>query len=124
MQSLWDQVASDVVIPVHDIAIHVHDMEEIGPRRYDIADGAGLDTRKEKECLEGTRTEILSQITDWVSSTGDNVPGVLRISGPAGKDKSAIALWSVLSLLVLSLIGVQVPVRGRQCQENTSPTLD
>ncbi|KAG2359179.1 hypothetical protein BDR07DRAFT_1488525 [Suillus spraguei] len=122
MQSFWDQVASDVVIPVHDIAIHVHDMEEIGPRRYDIADGAGLDTRK--ECLEGTRTEILSQITDWVSSTGDNVPGVLRISGPAGKDKSAIALWSVLSLLALSLIGVRVPVRGRQCQENTSPTLD
>ncbi|KAG2353872.1 hypothetical protein BDR07DRAFT_1431628 [Suillus spraguei] len=122
MQSFWDQVASDVVIPVHDIAIHVHDMEEIGPRRYDIADGAGLDTRK--ECLEGTRTEILSQITDWVSSTGDNVPGMLRISGPAGKDKLAIALWSVLSLLALSLIGVRVPVRGRQCQENTSPTLD
>jgi hypothetical protein len=97
-------------------------LEEIGPRRYDIADGAGLDTRK--ECLEGTRTEILSQITDWVSRTGDNVPGVLRISGPAGKDKSAIALWSVLSLLALSLIGVRVPVRGRQCQENTSPTLD
>jgi hypothetical protein len=53
------------------------------------AEGAGLDTRK--QCLEGTRTEILSQITEWVNSTGDNVPRVLWLSGPAGKGKSAIA---------------------------------
>jgi Cdc6-like AAA superfamily ATPase len=52
------------------------------------ADGAGLDTRK--ECLRGTRTEILSKITEWVSSTGENVPRVLWLSGPAGKGKSAI----------------------------------
>ncbi|KAG2366970.1 hypothetical protein BDR07DRAFT_1273031, partial [Suillus spraguei] len=53
------------------------------------AEAAGLDTRK--ECLPGTRKEILSQITDWVNSTGDNVPRVLWLSGPAGKGKSAIA---------------------------------
>jgi hypothetical protein len=53
------------------------------------ADGAGLDTRK--ECLQGTRTEILSEITDWVDSAGENVPRVLWLSGPAGKGKSAIA---------------------------------
>ncbi|KAG2338271.1 hypothetical protein BDR05DRAFT_848415, partial [Suillus weaverae] len=53
------------------------------------AEGAGLDTRK--QCLQGTRTEILSQITEWVNSTGDNVPRVLWLSGPAGKGKSAIA---------------------------------
>jgi hypothetical protein len=53
------------------------------------AEGAGLDTRK--QCLEGTRTDILSQITEWVNSTGDNVPRVLWLSGPAGKGKSAIA---------------------------------
>jgi hypothetical protein len=53
------------------------------------ADGAGLDTRK--QCLQGTRTEILSEITEWVKSTGDNVPRVLWLSGPAGKGKSAIA---------------------------------
>jgi hypothetical protein len=53
------------------------------------ADGAGLDTRK--QCLQGTRTEILSEITKWVKSTGDNVPRVLWLSGPAGKGKSAIA---------------------------------
>jgi len=53
------------------------------------AEGAGLDTRK--QCLQGTRTEILSQITEWVNSTGDNVQRVLWLSGPAGKGKSAIA---------------------------------
>jgi hypothetical protein len=53
------------------------------------ADGAGLDTRK--QCLQGTRKEILSEIAEWVKSTGDNVPRVLWLSGPAGKGKSAIA---------------------------------
>jgi hypothetical protein len=53
------------------------------------ADGAGLDTRK--QCLAGTRMEILSQITEWVNSTEDNTPCVLWLSGPAGKGKSAIA---------------------------------
>jgi hypothetical protein len=53
------------------------------------AEDAGLDTGK--QCLEGTRTEIISQITKWIDSTGDNVPRVLWLSGPAGKGKSAIA---------------------------------
>jgi len=62
-------------------------MLELGGITY--AEGAGLDTRK--QCLQGTRTEILSEITEWVNSTGDNVPRVLWLSGPAGKGKSAIA---------------------------------
>jgi hypothetical protein len=53
------------------------------------AGGAGLDFSK--QCLQGTRTEILSQITEWVNSTGDNISRVLWLSGPAGKGKSAIA---------------------------------
>jgi hypothetical protein len=53
------------------------------------AKGAGIDTGK--QCLQGTRTEILSQIKEWVTSTGDNVQRVLWLSGPAGKGKSAIA---------------------------------
>src|SRR6267154_5177269 len=53
------------------------------------AAGAGLDTRK--QCLPGTRMEILSQITDWINSIGDDVPRVMWLSGPAGKGKSAIA---------------------------------
>ncbi|KIK32150.1 hypothetical protein CY34DRAFT_19251, partial [Suillus luteus UH-Slu-Lm8-n1] len=83
MQNFRDQVA-------HDVAIHIHRTDEI----LDLigmtyADGAGLDTRK--QCLQGTRTEILSEITEWIKSTGDNVQRVLWLSGPAGKGKSAIA---------------------------------
>jgi hypothetical protein len=83
MQNFRDQVT-------HDVAIHVHRMEEILDfSGMTYAEGAGLDTRK--QCLQGTRTEILSEITEWVNSTGDNVPRVLWLSGPAGKGKSAIA---------------------------------
>ncbi|KAG1820715.1 hypothetical protein EV424DRAFT_881244 [Suillus variegatus] len=53
------------------------------------AEGGGLDTSK--QCLSGTCMEILSEITDWVNSTGDDVQRVLWSSGPAGKGKSAIA---------------------------------
>jgi hypothetical protein len=71
-----------------DVAIHVHRTGEIlDLSGMTYAAGAGLDTRK--QCLPGTRTEILSQITEWVNSTGD-VPRVLWLSGPAGKGKSAI----------------------------------
>ncbi|KAG2158585.1 uncharacterized protein EDB93DRAFT_554165 [Suillus bovinus] len=90
MQNFRDQVSHDVAIHVHDIDIQVHHIGqtlELSGMTY--AEGAGLDTRK--ECLQGTRTEILSEITDWVNSTGDNVPRVLWLSGPAGKGKSAIA---------------------------------
>src|SRR6267154_2451303 len=54
-----------------------------------LAAGAGLDTGK--QCLTGTRMEILSQITEWINSIGDDVPRVMWLSGPAGKGKSAIA---------------------------------
>ncbi|KAG2095320.1 uncharacterized protein F5147DRAFT_584671, partial [Suillus discolor] len=53
------------------------------------AKGAGLDTMK--QCLQGTRTGILSQITDWINGSGDAAQRVLWLSGPAGKGKSAIA---------------------------------
>jgi hypothetical protein len=53
------------------------------------AGGAGVDTAK--QCLSGTRTDILSQITKWIHNSGDSVPRVMWLSGPAGKGKSAIA---------------------------------
>ncbi|KAG2127907.1 uncharacterized protein EDB93DRAFT_1269722 [Suillus bovinus] len=97
MQNFHDQVARDVAIHIHeigthiqDIAIHVHRTEEIlDLSGVTYADGAGLNTRK--QCLQGTCTEILSQITEWVNSTGDDIPCMLWLSGPAGKGKLAIA---------------------------------
>ncbi|KIK36383.1 hypothetical protein CY34DRAFT_811336, partial [Suillus luteus UH-Slu-Lm8-n1] len=83
MQNFRDQVTRDVAIYTH------HTGELLDLSGIIRAAGAGLDTRK--QCLQGTRTKILSEITDWVNSTGDDVPRVLWLSGPAGKGKSAIA---------------------------------
>jgi hypothetical protein len=83
MQNFRDQVVRDVALFIHQTG------DELNLSGMTYAAGAGLDTTK--QCLRGTRTEILSQITDWVNSTGDNVPRVLWLSGPAGKGKSAIA---------------------------------
>ena len=51
--------------------------------------GAGLDTRK--ICLEGTRHEILDEITSWINNTEDNTSRVLWLHGEAGMGKSSIA---------------------------------
>ncbi|KIK35362.1 hypothetical protein CY34DRAFT_587433, partial [Suillus luteus UH-Slu-Lm8-n1] len=83
MQNFRDEVTRDVDIRVQ----YTEEILELSSMTY--AEDAGLDTRK--QCLEGTRTEILSEITEWVNSTGDNVPCVLWLSGPAGTGKSAIA---------------------------------
>jgi len=53
------------------------------------AAGAGLNTTK--QCLQGTRTDILSQITEWINDSRDTAQRVLWLSGPAGTGKSAIA---------------------------------
>ena len=51
--------------------------------------GAGLDTRK--ICLEGTRHEILDEITTWINNSEDNTSRVLWLHGEAGTGKSSIA---------------------------------
>jgi hypothetical protein len=58
--------------------VHTFAGEKLDLSGITYAEGAG-DT--EKECLEGTRTEILSEIIDWVNSTGDDVSRVLWLSG-------------------------------------------
>ena len=51
--------------------------------------GAGLDTRK--ICLEGTRHEILDEITSWINNTEDNTSRIFWLHGEAGTGKSSIA---------------------------------
>ncbi|KAL4064787.1 WD40-repeat-containing domain protein [Scleroderma yunnanense] len=53
------------------------------------ASGAGLNTTK--KCLDGTRTEILAEIVDWINSPETNTPRVFWLFGQAGIGKSAIA---------------------------------
>ena len=50
--------------------------------------GAGMDTQK--TCLEGTRNEILNEITAWINNTKDNT-SIFWLHGNAGTGKSSIA---------------------------------
>ncbi|GJJ08938.1 hypothetical protein Clacol_003158 [Clathrus columnatus] len=59
------------------------------------APGAGLHTGK--QCLPGTRIEVLEDIINWVNDIDDSCPRLFWLAGPAGTGKSAIAhsiaLW-------------------------------
>src|SRR5882757_8359704 len=104
MQQFRDQVARDTVIILHrsgkgypqtdsgssltmdDLCSPAEDLDFSG---MEYASGAGMNTTK--RCLPGTREDILSEIKSWISSTGEDVPRILWLSGTAGKGKSAIA---------------------------------
>ncbi|GJJ10992.1 hypothetical protein Clacol_005221 [Clathrus columnatus] len=53
------------------------------------AGGAGLNTGK--QCLLGTRTEVLDEIVDWINNADESCPRLFWLAGPAGVGKSAIA---------------------------------
>ncbi|KAG5635203.1 hypothetical protein H0H81_012060, partial [Sphagnurus paluster] len=53
------------------------------------AHGAGYNTTK--QCLPGTRKEILEEIEQWALSTEPNTPRIFWLNGAAGTGKSAIA---------------------------------
>jgi hypothetical protein len=53
------------------------------------AHGAGYNTTK--QCLAGTRVEILAEIEEWARNPDPNTPPVFWLNGAAGTGKSAIA---------------------------------
>ncbi|GJJ10691.1 hypothetical protein Clacol_004918 [Clathrus columnatus] len=53
------------------------------------AAGAGLHTGK--QCLPGTRIEVLEEINDWINDADEGCPRLFWLAGPAGAGKSAIA---------------------------------
>ena len=53
------------------------------------AAGVGVDTRK--QCLDGTGTEILREVVDWIDDPTPTAPRIFWLHGRAGTSKSAIA---------------------------------
>ena len=53
------------------------------------AGGAGLN--KQKHCFEGTREELLKEISDWINDVEKDTPRIFWLHGPAGTGKSSIA---------------------------------
>ncbi|KIO00095.1 hypothetical protein M404DRAFT_1004203 [Pisolithus tinctorius Marx 270] len=62
-----------------------------------LAPARGAGPNWTKKCLDGTRTEVLAEIINWIYDTNEDVPRILWLHGQAGKGKSAIAhtiaLW-------------------------------
>ncbi|KIO07708.1 hypothetical protein M404DRAFT_136031, partial [Pisolithus tinctorius Marx 270] len=63
--------------------------EDLSLEGMAYADGASFNTTK--KCLDGTRTEILQEIIDWINDSDVNAPRILWLHGQAGRGKSAIA---------------------------------
>ncbi|GJJ10671.1 hypothetical protein Clacol_004898 [Clathrus columnatus] len=63
--------------------------ENLDLSNLSYASGAGLHTRK--QCLPGTRIEVLDEIIDWINNDDDNCPRLFWLAGSAGMGKSAIA---------------------------------
>jgi len=63
---------------VHDTHINVHRvldiMEDLSLDSMAYAGGAGLNTTK--QCLDGTRVDILKEIVDWINDPAVNVPRI------------------------------------------------
>ena len=60
---------------------------------------------KGKKCLDGTRTEILNEILDWMNNTDPATPPILWLHGQAGRGKSAIAHTIALQAQNLGMLG-------------------
>ncbi|KIN97457.1 hypothetical protein M404DRAFT_895555 [Pisolithus tinctorius Marx 270] len=83
MQQYRDRTARDTQINVY------HILEDLNLEGMAYAAGAGLDTSK--ICLDGTRTEILRRIIDWITDPRPNAPRIMWLQGQAGRGKSVIA---------------------------------
>ena len=97
MQEFRDRVLLDVQDSVHQV------LEYLTLDALTYAKGVGLN--KEKKCLDGTRTEILKDIVDWISNTDATVPHIFWLHGQAGRGKSAIAHMIALQAQNLHFLG-------------------
>ncbi|KAF8342414.1 WD40 repeat-like protein [Amanita rubescens] len=90
MQEFRDGAIGDTLVVVHRIWDHFEGLpEDLDLNSMPYAAGAGLNTQK--LCLEGTRGEILDEITDWINDVDDSAPRLFCLHGTAGSGKSAIA---------------------------------
>jgi hypothetical protein len=53
--------------------------------------GGGAGLNKQKLCLEGTRKELIKEISDWINDVEKDTPRIFWLHGPAGTGKSSIA---------------------------------
>ena len=92
-------------LPIPNIQYGVkHIYEDIAFNFLEYAERVGLD--EAKKCLDGTRTEILNEIVDWINNTDTATPRICWLYGQAGKGKSAIAQTIALHAHNVGMLGV------------------
>ncbi|KIM57759.1 hypothetical protein SCLCIDRAFT_129798 [Scleroderma citrinum Foug A] len=97
MQELRDRPISDIQYGIVQL------YEDLSSNCLACADRVGLN--ETKRCLDGTRTEILNEIVDWINSTDTATPRIFWLYGQAGKGKSAIAHTVALHARNLGMLG-------------------
>jgi len=108
MQGLRDRALLDVQGGVQqvreDLSVGFQQIrEDLSLDSLVCAGQVGLITGK--KCLDGTRTEILNEILDWMNNTDPATPPILWLHGQAGRGKSAIAHTIALQAQNLGMLG-------------------
>ena len=104
MQHLRDQALLDVQYTIQDAQHSVQQIrEDLNLSSLIYASGVGL--IKGKKCLDGTRTEILREVVDWINDTDATTPRIFWLHGQAGRGKSAIAHTVALQARNLGMLG-------------------
>ena len=80
-----------------------HIYEGIASDFLERAEQVGLN--EAKKCFDGTRTEILNEIVDWINNKNVATPRIFWLHGQAGKGKSAIAHTIALHAQNVSMLG-------------------
>ena len=97
MQELRDRALFDVPYGLQQIR------EDLSLDFLACAGRVGL--IKGKKCLDGTRTQILNEVVDWINNTDSAAPRIFWLHGQAGKGKSAIAHTIALQAKNLGMLG-------------------
>ena len=111
MEELRDRVALDS----HDTIQQIQDTtHQIRDTTHQIREDASLDSlacagrvglNQDKQCLDGTRIEILNEIFDWINNPDPAAPRIFWLHGQAGRGKSAIAHTVALQARDLGNLG-------------------
>ncbi|CCM05742.1 uncharacterized protein FIBRA_07974 [Fibroporia radiculosa] len=83
MQQIHSRTFNEISSPIYRGAL---DVDFSG---LEFATGTGLNY--DKQCLLGTRKEIISEVQGWILTAADNAKKVFWLYGIAGRGKSAIA---------------------------------
>ena len=89
------------LLNVHHTVQHIR--EDLSLDFLICAGRVGLN--KQKKCLDGTRTDILREVVDWINDTDTTAPRIFWLYGQAGKGKSAIAHTIALQAQNLGMLG-------------------